>query len=144
MPFRHWDDILPYVNAIPYRGAIAAVVLLIDAWVLVSRWLSNPCSPRQRGFRWPRRAKVEISPASAQSSLPASRGAVVGRLVWQTWRRSRGMMLMLAVGGAVLALLPFEAVFQGEHYQADRVRMILICATATLMGAYVFLADHEG
>ena len=143
MPFRHWDDILPYVNAIPYRGAIAAVVLLIDAG-LVSRWLSTPSSPRQRGFRWPRRARVEIPAVSAQSSLPAARGAVLGRLVWQTCRQSLGMMLMLAIGGAAFALSPFEEVFQGEHYHADQARMILIGATATLMGACVFLADHEG
>ncbi len=40
-PWRHWDDLIPYVNAIPYRAAIAAVVLLIDAG-LVTRWLSAP------------------------------------------------------------------------------------------------------
>jgi ABC-2 family transporter protein len=141
-PLRHWDDLIPYVNAIPYRAAIAAVVLLIDAG-LVTRWLSAPTAPRQRAFRWPRRAKIDIAAASAELSLPAARGAILGRLVWQTWRQSRSMMLMLAIGGAALALSPFEAVFQGELYEGERLRLLIIGATATLMGICVFLPDHD-
>ena len=53
------------------------------------------------------------------------------------------MMLMLAIGGAALALSPFEAVFQGELYEGERLRLLIIGATATLMGICVFLPDHD-
>jgi hypothetical protein len=141
-PWRHWDDLIPYVNAIPYRAAIAGLVLLIDAG-LVSRWLAPPTVRKPRSWRWPRRTQVESPPSEQIASLPAARAVILGRLVWQTWRQSRAMMVILALGGAALALLPFEAAFQGEHYGADQARMIIIAATAALMGTCVFLADHE-
>ncbi len=141
-PWRHWDDLGPYLAAAPYRTAIAAVVLLIDA-ALVRGWLDTKTTAKRRFFRWPRGVRRE-SASDIVTTLPAARGAILGRLVWQTWRQSRGMMFMLGIGGAALVLSPFEAVFQGEHYQADQARMIFIAMTATLMGACVFLSDHEG
>ena len=142
-PWRHWDDLGPYTAASPYRAAIAAVVLLIDA-ALVRGWLETRTATKRRLLPWPRRLARESTSGEVSTALPAARGAILGRLVWQTWRQSRGMMFMLGIGGAVLALLPFEAFFDGSSYEAERARMIVIGATAALMGACVFLADHEG
>ena len=139
VPFSHWDDPSPYLTAVPYRAGIALLVLLGDL-LIVPRWLATPKSPDRRWFR----NAISAVKSAAAESLAAPRSAIFGRLVWQTWRQSRGMMLILGLAGGLAALAsPLPNVVEGFLFKGGNARIAVIAATAALMGSCVFLADQE-
>jgi hypothetical protein len=140
-PWSRWDNLNAYVAVIPYRVTLAALVLIADM-LLLPRWLATP---RVAGRNW-FRSRTATSASESSVSIPAARGAVFGRLVWHTWRQSRGMMLLLALVGGLAALVspPLVGLIEGYLFREGNAHIAVIAASATLMGSCVFLADQEG
>jgi hypothetical protein len=128
-----------YLAAVPYRAVIAAVVLAIDV-LLADRWLPTSRVARRGSFRRQTRLRAAAEVVDQMVPLPPVRGAVLGRLVWQTWRQSAWLMAVIAVVGTAALLLPYGEIvgIEGGFW-----RFVVAVVTASLMGSCVFLADQE-
>ena len=86
----------PYLPSLPYRAALVAMVALATVW-LGYRWF------RERIIRLPQvglprtRRKVPDEAARTLLGLVPTKGSVLGRLVWQHFRQSAGMLAVLTV-----------------------------------------------
>jgi hypothetical protein len=136
--------LVSYVTVLPYRVGLVGLVLLADL-LLIPRWLATPRVPGRRWYQVLTGLGAPAASSPLAASLPATRGAVLGRITWQTWRQSRGLMLILAVFGGLAAFAsPLPAVVQGYIFKSSNARIAVIAATAALMGSCVFLGDQEG
>jgi hypothetical protein len=142
----------PYVAAVPYRAGFGAVLAAVTVW-LGLRWFRERIvpSPRVGLFGAGGRATARAARALA-TRLPARYG-LLGRLVWQHWRESAGIMAVLVV--MVLPLLGtgiYAFVCVGtDSYALVQLRAsfwfqlasVTAFAAAPLAGACVFLADQR-
>ena len=151
-----------YVQAMPWRVAVAALVALADVW-LGARWL------RERSGRVHRPSCATACLQAVQHCLCEAvahreasfdrfgrpeRMAMLWRLVWQQWRQSRWVVLALAaltVPLAIGAIQLWISVHTGEfsHLEVNGratvyVGIMLAMLTVPLMGSCVFLADQQG
>ncbi len=141
-----------YTRAIPWRGLVAMIVLGAD--LLIGRlWLhGNELRPRKRHHSHTEDARIAQSPEEIDltSVLAAKPDRTTGwiRLCWQTWRQSRGLMLLVlligpllvpAVGILLLYLSPAVAAQLVPH---DFFIIVPLAALATLVGSFVFLSDQ--
>ena len=120
---------------LPYRAAIVLVVSLANIW-LGYRWFDHSTRPG--------RGRVRIGRAARSDVATPGHTTILGRLVWQQWRQSVGMMGTLAILAVPLGLVGQWA--WGNHpFANDRyfVVVVLCCAMASLMGTCVFLADQR-
>lgn len=144
-----WQEMSGYVKALPWRVAIAAVVGVADLW-LARRWFHG--GGKAFFISAPRRGTEEPSESVASHSEPEqpSRWVLFSHLLWQQWRHSRRMMLVLAVAavplvasGLWLGGIPFE--IPAFRYGPMGLRAVTSAASllAGLMGACVFLGDQR-
>ncbi len=127
--------------AVPYRLAIVAVVALLDVWLGCS-WFARATltsGEAERGDEATLDQPVEVTTAAAPQ-----RTIILGRLLWQQWRQSIGMMGTLAL--LVIPMVLF-ALYAWHIEPLDRYRyniIVLLCAAmASLMGTCVFLGDQR-
>jgi ABC-type transport system involved in multi-copper enzyme maturation permease subunit len=141
-----------YVEALPYRAALAALVALVDVW-LGYRWFGEGAS-LSRGMRLPSsREEGTRHVAYVDPGVPPARVAVLGRLVWHHWRQSARMMAVLA---AMLVPLVLSAGwllgcqvsdYRDRSHDVDPffaiMSVLLAAVAAPLLGSCVFLADQQ-
>jgi len=133
------------VHVLPLRVAIAAVVGVVDV-LLARRWLERSDATvglPDGGIRTAGRARGGTSGGPPQPLEP-SRDVLFSRLVWQQWRQSRRMMLVIAaaavpvVGAATwLGMTPPFT----DRYCLETITL-LFSLLAGLMGACVFFGDQ--
>lgn len=132
-----------YMNpaAVPYRAAIVVVVALMDLW-LGRRWFHRSMGATGETGT----GLVARMGRAAKVTAPAAPGytTILGRLLWQQWRQSVGMMGTLAILAVALGLLGQWA-WRTAPFSYHRYSMVVVlcCAMATLMGTCVFLADQR-
>lgn len=92
-----------YVQALPWRIAIVAIVALADVW-LAARWFREKCDRHSRPS--PANGLAGSSRATHLDNrfIGPQRFAILGRLLWQHWRQSRRMSLII-----VSLLIPLVA-----------------------------------
>ena len=149
-----------YVDALPWRMVIAAGVALADV-SLAARW-----------FREKRGRQPKFVPATAAETPPEAialgrrfqqpqRMAILGRLIWQHWRQSRGVSLAMAalivplLAMLMMWLLParenppwFIERHASEIYRpGDKeffaLTILIALASVPLLGICAFLADQR-
>jgi len=134
-----------YRHAMPYRLAVAAIVLAVG-FVLGMRWLHGQGdgatgSGRLRGHRRLLKNMIyEASIATPGRLTPSvSRAASLGHLFWQQWRQSSRMMWLIPLGSLFLITLALSS-------RSEDVLgwcMLLVLTATALTGAQVFLPDQE-
>jgi hypothetical protein len=133
----------PYLQVVPYRLLVAGLVFAVDI-ALGLQWLHGPGQVQQRRKSKTPNNTTETKTAAADNSTPAvaakpDRSAMLGHLLWQHWRQSWQMKLVL------LGLVPIS--LAAEQMLATRDRDFLgpipIAILASLAGSCVFLADQE-
>jgi hypothetical protein len=152
---------LAYLRAAPWRGAIALVVLGADMY-LGLHWLHGGSTNRRR------RTSARRSPTTTTTIAPVAtrkesvknlhpllakrdRSAMFGHLLWQHWRQSRWLTLLMAILFVGLPFMGTELWKQittvSRSYQVglsgNKVLLLPIAILATLIGALVFLPDQE-
>jgi hypothetical protein len=149
-----------YVDALFWRMVIAAGVALADVW-FAARW-----------FREKRGRQPKFLPATAAETPPQAialgrqfqrpqRMAILGRLIWQHWRQSRGALLaMVALILPLLAMLTvwllrarqdppwFIERHASEIYRPGgkeffALTILIALASVPLHGICAFLADQR-
>lgn len=143
-----WHDRSAYWQALPWRIAIVAAVGVVDLW-LARRWFRG--GDKQLSILGARRGTEE--PSESVASRPQeqpSRWVLFGHLLWQQWRHSRRMMIVLAVvtvpllaSGLWLSQIPFQ--IPAFRYGSMGLRAVTVAASllAGLMGVCVFLGDQR-
>jgi hypothetical protein len=139
------QDISGYVKVLPLRVAIAAAVGLVNVLV-ARRWLER--SGATAG--WSRRAIRTAgqarggTPALPAQPLEPSRDILFGRLLWQQWRQSRRMMLVVAAAAVPVVCTGVWVSTSLPYYVSGTLEIItlLVSLLAGLMGACVFLGDQ--
>ena len=143
-------EIVSYVEAIPLRLAVLALVVAADVWLL-PRWLAGQFPARPAAGR---REPASPGPSRLRTRLGGggSRARLVWRLVWQSWREGRKNILLLAIV-APLLLLAFVGVllrrttcsrFRLARDLLPRRSLILLAFVplSALVGGLVFHADQ--
>jgi ABC-type transport system involved in multi-copper enzyme maturation permease subunit len=142
-----------YLEAAPLRLVVTAVVLLAGG-MIARRWLATDkadtagrgatLGPWQRiRFRMAARLRPE-----ARSTSQASRRMLLARLVWQTWREGR-KLLLAPLGVALLLLLGMTAVATLATILGSLPQFVPVGLTCTvffvpaLYGAMAFSADQR-
>ncbi|MGB7736470.1 MAG: hypothetical protein WBL72_22530 [Thermoguttaceae bacterium] len=149
-----------YVDALPWRMVIAAGVALADVW-LAARW-----------FREKRGRQPKFVPATAAETPPEAialgrrfqqpqRMAILGRLIWQHWRQSRGVSLaMAALIVPLLAMLMMwllrarenppwfierhaSEIYRPGDKEFFALTILIALASVPLLGICAFLADQR-
>jgi hypothetical protein len=151
----HQFEWLSYLHAAPRRLVLALAVVGLDVY-LGMRWLGGATLARKRANTAPVATGVVASDPDWVGRLLAkrSRAAILGRLLWQHWRQT--WLLMLIMGGLYLGL-PILLCFNktglelvnpinllgsgGQSY--DSAVIVPMAIMAALMGACVFLPDQE-
>jgi ABC-2 family transporter protein len=141
-----------YLRAVPWRIVAALVVLGVDI-ALGRHWLEGTGNATKGLRTWSRR-KIRIGAEETEASralagsivFQPDRGQMLGHLLWQHWRQSKWVMIILVgsqialfemIGGLVGGLL-------GDRLrQSDLAAIGPLAAFAALMGACVFLSDQE-
>ena len=136
-----------YVAAVPVRIALVALVFVVDA-LLARRWLVQDTSSLRRLFRRRLTAPTVEAPMIDAPILAQLRRVVIGRLLWQTWRQSRWMMVILAGPGTLIAMFVSAlALSLNQSLRPSDILAPVVAAAAVfvgaLMGAATFLADNE-
>jgi hypothetical protein len=135
---------MSYLRAAPWRALIALAVLGVDIY-LGRHWLDSalPISKRRRSL-WSSRIAAD-DPALARALLVRrSRGAMLGRLLWQHIRQSGWLMLLMAVLFVFLGGQVGTAITAGGAIRLGDVNTPWPMAVlASLIGSMVFLADQE-
>ncbi len=130
-----FDD---YTATLPVRVLVAILVFAVDIW-LGRRWLREYPMPWSRP-RASRRQKA--STADHVRTERASRGLVLGRLVWQSWRQSRASIALILGGfAAISACLILIVVHEGG--EALNMPLVLFPLAACVMGSCVYWADQR-
>ncbi len=143
------SDIYLQGGSIPYRLGVACILAAVNVW-LGYRWLSNGSVSAADVPRLGR-AATRRKAADIQRGKVATRSTILGRLVWQQWRQSRLMLVILVA--MTVPLLVFMAsnwsVFTAHGRGASRPSenlpfwIMLALAAAPLAGAGVFMADQR-
>jgi ABC-2 family transporter protein len=141
-------EIASYYRAVPWRILAAAIVLGIDMF-LGLHWLEGTRTAT-KGLRRKRSDAADTPDYAkgyaAQLMFQPDRGTMLGHLLWQHWRQSKWLMIILAVlqmglfeviGGVLVGVLGDRLV------PSDLVAIGPIAAFAALMGTCVFLSDQE-
>jgi hypothetical protein len=149
-----------YAQAMPWRLGIVAVVALADVW-LAAQWFREKRDRQPRVVQASAVAKPQQAAAIGDRLLGPQRLAILGRLVWQHWRQSRRMSLvimlllfpLLAASIALLTTLHgypawFIVAHAGEIYvPVDQlffsIQVTLALATVPMFGLCAFLADQR-
>jgi ABC-type transport system involved in multi-copper enzyme maturation permease subunit len=136
-----------YVAAVPVRIALVALVFVVDG-LLARRWLVQDTSTVRRLFLRRLVAPTIEPPMVEARTLARPRRVVIGRLLWQTWRQSRWMMVILAGPGTVIAMFASAlALSLSQSSRASDIVAYVVGAAAVLvgalMGAATFLGDNE-
>ncbi|MHB1037015.1 MAG: hypothetical protein ACYC35_19465, partial [Pirellulales bacterium] len=121
-----------YVASLPYRAALAALVLCVDFW-LAKRWLPGAIGPR--------------STAAARLKAESPRRSGLGRLVWHHLQQSAGMMAVL--GGVAVFAIGVTAIASASTSKGGLAywQLNLWCVSTVLpsfIGSCVFLSDQSG
>jgi hypothetical protein len=141
-----------YLRAVPWRILAALAVLGFD--ILLGRHWLEGTGTTTKGLRTWSRRKIRIGAntvtdadtLAAQMKFQPDRGQMLGHLLWQHWRQSKWLMIIIAVlqmglfeliGGLLNGVLGDRLV------QSDLIAIGPIAAFAALMGACVFLSDQE-
>ncbi len=135
-PASHLYQLESYIRATPWRLLTAAFVLALDIFIS-RRWLASipVAKNRDRLFRKAEKGRlISELPSEARDyesnlfalSAKRDRGAMFGRLIWQTWRQSWRMMLLMLILFPVISL-----------------PVITMPLVAAIMGSLVFLPDQE-
>jgi hypothetical protein len=141
-------NLTPYLTAAPWRAAVAVTILAADV-LLGLRWLSDaepvarPSWTRWKNRRMRGRSTTRTGTngdtATIRLSDEPSRRTMLGHLLWQHWRQSGRLMLLM---GFLQFALVMVAVLGGSH--DERVAAIIpLAPMAALAGAFVFLPDQE-
>ena len=160
-PDRAPDQEWGYVRVLPLRIAIAMAVAFVDIW-LARQWLRRGDAKLSFGG-WRLLGSTGCSSASVadtggQADISAAAAIASGgkptkpsgevlfrRLVWQQWRQSRRMLLVVAV--AAIALVGIGMGLSGvppfNYGEKPRLITILASLLAGLMGTFVFLGDQR-
>jgi ABC-type transport system involved in multi-copper enzyme maturation permease subunit len=127
-----------YTAALPVRALVAILVFAADIW-LGRRWLREYPMPWSR----PRVSRRQAtSTMERDKAAQATRGLVLGRLVWQTWRQSR-MSISLILGGlaAFSAYLIIVNLING--HEALSMPLAMFPFVAGVLGCCVYWADQR-
>ena len=142
----YFTNLRQYSAATP-RLLIATIVFFVDVWLADRFFGGSTMFPLTAKWRLNRRI-ASVQAELNKSPISPTRGAVLGRLIWQTWRQSRWLMICIAVVGALFALTPLQELlralplFDRERLEGMRPALAIAIAAA-LMGSCVFLADQE-
>jgi hypothetical protein len=134
----------PYVNRETTLWQLAAAVLLAaaDVW-LGLRWLGEQRVTSARGTLLPHAWTTARVPYRADSAP-----RTVGRLLWEFWRESRGLRLVLAGLVVLLAIDIAYLVIHRNHggFAAGllEITIPLTPALFPLLGSIAFLFDQQG
>ncbi len=135
----YWD-FEPYVDVLPARLGVLAIVVVVDIW-LAGRWLDRPLL-RNRLSLWrrdnTRRLNARTTTRARRAMLP-SRAVSLRRLLWQQWRHTIGMSATIGAGALLLLF-----VFAMNKPNDWPFVMLLSMAVAALVGVCTFLADKQG
>jgi hypothetical protein len=115
-------EIASYVEAIPLRLFLLALVVAADVWLL-PRWLAGQF-PQSIDWRRTRRPSVQTKSAGGWQSPAPSWAAPLGRLMWQAWCEAVGSawwliglgLASVLVCAAVSAVLLYEILDFGQVY----------------------------
>lgn len=127
-----------YMAVLPVRVLVAIVVLAVDIW-LGRRWLREYPMPWSR----PRVSSRQMASTSDRGkAMRASRGLVLGRLVWQSWRQSQTSIWLILGGLALISayVIAFEARNEGG---ALSLPLAMFPLAACLLGCCVYWADQR-
>lgn len=143
-------NLTPYLTAAPWRASVAVALLAADV-LLGLRWLSD--GEPVAGLSWKRwkagrlrgrsTAGTETNDDTATSSPSEkpSRISMLGHLLWQHWRQSGRLMLLMGFLQIALVMVAIAVYCQPRN---DRwLAIIPLAAMAALAGACVFLPDQE-
>ncbi len=127
--------------AVPYRLAIVAMVALLDVW-LGCRWFARATITSGEAERGDE-ARLD-QPVDVSAAASPQRRMILGRLLWQQWRQSVGMMGTLALLVIPMVLFALYA-WHIEPFYRYRYNIIVLlsAAMASLMGVCVFLGDQR-
>lgn len=125
---------------IPLRLAVASLLVAADFW-LALRWLGERRAAMPRRSFWPRSLRTAPAPFP-----PNSTTRMVGRLLWEFWRESRGLRL------APVALFVLCAIDLGSFAIGDFqgtlhigfLALVLAPVFFPLLGSIAFLFDQHG
>jgi hypothetical protein len=153
------SDPAAYQRAVPFRLAIVFLLMIANAFI-ARRWLTIGASARtsrsaisellvQGGLNEAVRRLTKLTAGPLQmladhTIVPkSSRFTLLARLLWQTWRDSRTMLLLPILGSAVVlfgvALIGF---WSPNFYRLVGVS-ISICSLPAFYGALAFGADQR-
>jgi len=142
--FGSWQDTGGYVKALPVRIAIAAAVGVADV-LLARRWLHRGDKPlavadRGRGTEEPAAGRM----AGPEPLAPCGE-VLFRRLLWQQWRQSRRVMLVIALAVVPLTLMAGSLSRISEFHQDGGLNILfmLVSLLTGLMGCCVFLGDQR-
>ena len=138
-------------SSLPYRGIVASVVALADVW-LGYRWLRDGSTTVSHRRRLGRGTSAGRKRAAIQRGTAATRATILGRLIWQQWRQSVRMMVVLSA--LVLPLVAYlachlERLFSWAGGNSFRwpedlpLLTVLALVSVPLAGGSVFLADQR-
>jgi ABC-type transport system involved in multi-copper enzyme maturation permease subunit len=138
-----------YLEVLPMRLAVVAIVMLASCviargWLVAGRTASGSFSTSGRWKSiWPWLA-ARFWPASISENR-GSRAAMLSRLVWQTWRDGR-TLLLVPLGVGLLLLLGVTAVIEMLTVASEPTAAALVCSVflvPALYGALAFSADQR-
>ena len=145
-------ELASYYRAVPWRILAALVVLGIDVF-LGLHWLEGTRTATKGLRTWSRRKRIDAATTpdcadayAAQLMFQPDRGTMLGHLLWQHWRQSKWLMIILAALQMILFELiagVLRGVLGDRLVPSDFVAIGPIAAFAALMGACVFLSDQE-
>jgi hypothetical protein len=143
-------NLIPYLTAAPWRASVAVALLAADV-LLGLRWLSDAEPVAGFNRKWWKAGRLRLkstagagtnddTTAMSLSEKP-SRRAMLGHLLWQHWRQSGRLMLLMGCLQIALVMVAF-AVYGGS-WKTRWVVIIPLAPMAALAGACVFLPDQE-
>ncbi len=137
-----------YVDAIPLRLAIVAIVLASSAWV-ARRWLvvgARPATGGATGTAWFPASAARVGQRISWVSMGATGGArrrMLARLLWQTWRDSWKRLPIPIVVACVSVVTTGLFVQLIDNTVLDLAVASTVFFAPALYGALAFSADKR-
>ena len=133
-------------QGILYRLAVACVLAVVNVW-LGCRWLRDGSAAVGDG-RDLGRVSIKRRVAAVQRGKVATQSTILGRLVWQQWRQSSRMIVVLVamtVPLLVFTLGNWNVFFTHTTRTSENLPLwvMLALTAAPLAGASVFMADQR-
>lgn len=133
-----------YLDALPLRAAIVALVGLADLW-LGLRWFQ--CPGLSLGWLRPSDRRMAEEPQAASDRFRPSRSMILERLLWQQWRQSGLLMLGVTMLAGLWLWPQLYGFSRSTPPDLAREMTIVICAVVAIvpaiLGVTVFLADQQ-